>query len=530
MPFSSEAGKASIAWALSRIPVPKTALDIGCGEGTYAKMFPKLQWTGVEIWEPYIETYSLKALYPSLQIADAREWDTDEHFDVCFLGDVLEHMTKEEAQAVVEKAKRWADTVVISIPLGHYPQGEYAGNPHETHVKDDWSDAQVKEAFGPPSWSDIDQEIGVYVYSKHEIRLRIAVYAISKNEKHFVERFCESAKDADVILIADTGSEDGTAEEAKRCGAHVASISINPWRFDHARNATLALIPRDIDVCISLDLDEVLEPGWREEIQRVWTPRTTRLRYYFDWGAGIRFKYEKIHARKGYFWHHPCHEYPVADGRITEVWADTDMLLVSHHPDPTKSRGQYLDLLALSVKEDPNCPRNAFYYARELTFHARWHDAIRELHRYLGLPGATWANERSYAYRLLGKSHVELGEAWTGEKFYQLAASEAPGTREPWCELALIYYRQQRWPDCYAAAMRALAIKDKQLVYTCDPAVWGPWPHDLAAVAAWNMGMKDVALEQAKIAAALEPNDPRLQNNVRFMSVASEVPANGEAA
>lgn len=530
MPFSSEAGKASIAWALSRIPVPKTALDIGCGEGTYAKMFPKLQWTGVEIWEPYVEEYSLKDLYPSLQIADVREWDTDEHFDVCFLGDVLEHMTKEEAQLVVQKAKRWADTVVISIPLGHYPQGEYAGNPYETHIKDDWSDVQVKNAFGAPSWSDIDQEIGVYVYSKHEIRLRIAVYAISKNEKHFVERFCASAKDADVILIADTGSDDGTAEEAKRCGAHVASISINPWRFDHARNATLALIPRDIDVCISLDLDEVLEPGWREEIQRVWTPRTTRLRYYFDWGAGIRFKYEKIHARKGYFWHHPCHEYPVADGRITEVWADTDMLLVSHHPDPTKSRGQYLDLLALSVKEDPSCPRNAFYYARELTFHSRWHDAIRELHRYLALPGATWANERCYAYRLLGKSHVELGETWTGEKFYQLAASEAPGTREPWCELALIYYRQQRWPDCYAAAMRALEIKDKQLVYTCDPAVWGYWPHDLAAVSAWNMGMKDVALEQAKIAAALEPNDPRLQNNVRFMSVASEVPANGEAA
>ena len=38
--------------------------------------------------------------------------------------------------------------------------------------------------------------------------LKIAVYAISKNEEQFVKRFCVSAKDADLILIADTGSED----------------------------------------------------------------------------------------------------------------------------------------------------------------------------------------------------------------------------------------------------------------------------------------------------------------------------------
>lgn len=360
------------------------------------------------------------------------------------------------------------------------------------------------------------------ILSNSEKRLKIAVYAISKNEKHFVERFCQSAKDADLILIGDTGSTDGTAEEAKRCGAYVAGITINPWRFDHARNAVLALIPADIDVCVSLDLDEILEPGWREEIERVWKPETTRLRYFFDWGQGIRFKYEKIHARKGYFWHHPCHEYPVPDGRITEVWADTDMLLVSHHPDPTKSRGQYLDLLTLSVKEDPDCPRNAFYYARELTFHGRWQDAITELHRYLALPRATWPNERSYAYRLLGKSHAQLGEPWLAEKFYQLSASEAPGTREPWCELAVLYYRQMRWPDSYAAAMRALEIKHKELVYTCDPEVWGYMAHDYAAIAAWNMGLKDAAIEQARLALAIEPENPRLQENLRFMEEATE--------
>lgn len=346
--------------------------------------------------------------------------------------------------------------------------------------------------------------------------MKIAVYAISKNESYFVKRFCESAKDADLVLIADTGSTDGTAELAAECGAVVHDICITPWRFDTARNAALALVPRDIDICISLDLDEVLEPGWREEVERVWKPETTRMRYLFDWSLGVKFLSEKIHARHGYLWHHPCHEYPVPDGRITEVWAQSDKLLVTHHPDPTKSRGQYLDLLELSVKEDPRCPRNAFYYARELTFYAKWHEAIVALHKYLAMPEATWPNERCYAYRLLGKSYAELGDYWNAESNYLRACSETPNTREPWCELAMLYYRQSRWPECYAASKRALGIKDRALVYTCDPAVWGDWPHDLAAISAHHLGMREAAILHGEAAVELSPTNKRLVDNLNY--------------
>lgn len=348
--------------------------------------------------------------------------------------------------------------------------------------------------------------------------LKICVYAISKNEAHFVSRFCESAKDADLIMIADTGSDDGTVEAARAAGAVVHNICITPWRFDLARNAALALIPRDIDICVSLDLDEVMEPGWRAEIERVWKAgETTRLRYMFDWGCGIKFMYEKIHARVGYRWHHPCHEYPVPDGRINEVYAYTDRLLVSHHPDPTKSRGQYLGLLELSVKEDPLCPRNGFYYARELTFHGRWHDAIAALKKYLDLPGATWMNERCYAMRLLGKSYMELNDAQQSEGWFSRAAAEAPNTREPWCELALLMYRQSRWEECFAYAMRALRIVNRDLVYTCDPAVWGHQPHDLASIAAWHLGLREISRNQARLALEKTPNDPRLLANLELI-------------
>ncbi len=346
--------------------------------------------------------------------------------------------------------------------------------------------------------------------------MKIAVYAISKNEEMFAERFCEAAKDADMIVVADTGSTDNTVEILETCGATVHKIFISPWRFDDARNATLSLIPPDIDVCVSLDLDEVLQPGWREEIERIWTAEVTRLRYGFDWGCGIVFSYEKIHARKGYRWHHPCHEYPVAD-RIQEVWAHTDKLLVIHKPDPSKSRGQYLDLLKISIEEDPRCPRNAFYYARELSFHKQWDAAIREVNRYLALPGAVWPNERCYAMRVAGRSYAEMGDRTNAILWFRKAAAEAPNTREPWCELALECYIQHRWAECYGAAMSALAITNRELVYTVDPVVWGSQPHDLAAVAAWNMGLTAEALKCATAALALDPSDTRLRKNLELI-------------
>jgi len=349
------------------------------------------------------------------------------------------------------------------------------------------------------------------------LQMKIAIASISKNEEQFVKRFCDSARDADAIYIADTGSTDNTVEVAKECGAIVNEICISPWRFDHARNASLALVPKDIDIVISLDLDEVMEPGWREEIERVWIPgETTRLRYMFDWGCGVKFQYEKIFAKHGYYFWHPCHEYPRPDARINEIYAYTDKLLVSHHPDPTKSRGQYLDLLALSVKEDPVCPRNAFYYARELSFYSRWDESIVELQRYLALPGATWINERSYAMRTLAKCYEGKGDPAEAEAWWLRSAAESPNTREPWCGLSNLYYMQARWQECYGAAMRALSIKDREFVYTVDPAVWGAHPHDLAAIAAWNLGMKEIAAEQGRLALELSPEDGRLKENLSW--------------
>lgn len=66
-------------------------------------------------------------------------------------------------------------------------------------------------------------------------------------------------------------------------------------------------------------------------------------------------------------------------------------------------------------------------------------------------------------------------------------------------------------------AMRALKIKDKALVYTCDPEVWGHQPHDLASISAWHLGLKTISYEQAEMAVACSPTDARLVENAKWI-------------
>jgi tetratricopeptide (TPR) repeat protein len=258
----------------------------------------------------------------------------------------------------------------------------------------------------------------------------------------------------------------------------------------------------------------MLQPGWREEIERLWVPGTTRLGYKFDWGHGKVFYSTKLHSRSGYHWHHPCHEYIRPDPRTVEKFAWSDMLMVRHFPDETKSRGQYMDLLEMSVKEDPRCPRNAFYYARELTYYSEWEKAIVALEHYLNMPEADWKNERAYAMRLLGDANEALSK--DGMAWYRKGVAEDPTVRETWLALSQAAQNKRLWAESYSAALSALAITEQQFVYTMNPDSFTAKPYDLAALAAYYLGLKEEALKYGTKAVELEPTNERLIKNLEY--------------
>ena len=167
MPMSSSEGKdwirSHVAALAERAPV--SVLDIGPGVGTYAKLLaglPIARMTGVEAWEPYVATYRLREYYDEIIIGDARVVDLPEA-DVVILGDIVEHMTRDEARELWRRcASAGRQAVFLSIPIVHYPQDEIEGNPYEIHVEEDWSHERVLDSFeGIGAWWS-GTEVGVY--------------------------------------------------------------------------------------------------------------------------------------------------------------------------------------------------------------------------------------------------------------------------------------------------------------------------------------------------------------------------------
>jgi glycosyltransferase involved in cell wall biosynthesis len=115
--------------------------------------------------------------------------------------------------------------------------------------------------------------------------VKIAVYTIALNEAAHAERWAASAADADYRIVADTGSTDDTVERLTRAGVTVHRIAVRPWRFDVARNTAMALIPSDVEVCCTMDMDMFLEPGWRPQLEAAWTSETTALYCQLVWRA-----------------------------------------------------------------------------------------------------------------------------------------------------------------------------------------------------------------------------------------------------
>lgn len=343
--------------------------------------------------------------------------------------------------------------------------------------------------------------------------MKIAVYTICLNEEQFIKRWADSAKDADYRILVDTGSTDNTVQIAKDAGCTVHTIKINPWRFDDARNVSLALVPEDVDLCICLDADEVLVEGWRAHLEAL-PEGVNRPRYNYTWSwnadgsPGLSYHGDKIHSRFGFRWRHPVHE--VLSSSVPEVQHFCGME-IHHHADNTKSRSQYLPLLELAAREQPTCDRTAHYLAREYFFNNRTEEAIREFKRHITMETALWPAEKARSMRYLAQCEPHLAETWLLR-----AISEDPNRRETWVDLATHYYKQNRWVPCYTAALRGLEIESKTGDYMVENFAWGYILYDLAAIAAYRLGDRKNALKYGLIAVQKEPQDSRLIANLGY--------------
>jgi 2-polyprenyl-3-methyl-5-hydroxy-6-metoxy-1,4-benzoquinol methylase/glycosyltransferase involved in cell wall biosynthesis len=398
MPYSSTNGKPELLEIAKRF-VPGDVLDLGCGSGTYAKLMkaknfdPKHRMYGVEIWEPYVKEFDLHSLYADVYVMPAQAAAEKliaegRKFNLVLLGDMLEHLTRDDAVNLVNTCNHLLEphgAMIISLPIGEYPQEAFQGNPYEAHLAT-WHAEDVMRDLAPDGFFQRG-EIGVATFFKERERgLRMMApwvtgYMICKNEEPFIMRCLESLlPQVDDVVAVDTGSTDKTVDilqdMAEVNPMTVIEGHISPWRFDDARNMAMSCITEKADLCISIDADELLEPGFVKAISDIWVlnllagRRITRFNHSFktiwDWkdeGKSITQHYhERVHARFGYRWVHPVHEKLVSDSEDAE-WCVEAMMV--QKPDVAKGR-PYIEPLRQAVAEDPKDWKLWCFLAAEL--------------------------------------------------------------------------------------------------------------------------------------------------------------------
>ena len=351
---------------------------------------------------------------------------------------------------------------------------------------------------------------------------KICVYAISKNEEKFVKRWYESVKEADSIYVLDTGSNDKTVSMLKDLGVNVSVKEIKPWRFDVARNESLKLVPEDCDICVCIDIDEVISKGWRKKLEEIWDDNTNHLRYIYNWSHDdngkplVSFYYEKIHARNGFKWIYPVHEV-LEFSKEKEVFKTTDEIVVDHYPDSTKSRSNYLPLLELSVKENPDNDRNMHYLGREYMFHGKYNEAIDTLIKHLNLKSATWKDERCASMRFIARCYKYLKRYDEAKMWLDKAINEAPYLRDPYVERAILEYELNNFEDVKKYCLLALEIKNHTKTYINEPFSWNYTIYDLLSISEFYLGNIESSLKWINKAIEIEPNNKRLINNKKII-------------
>lgn len=358
---------------------------------------------------------------------------------------------------------------------------------------------------------------------------KICVYAIARDEEAFVDRFCGAAAQADYIAVLDTGSSDATLEKLRARGCIVGRETITPWRFDEARNRSMELIPEDTDIAVCVDLDEVLLPGWREALEAAWTRSTLSGRFTNirsrngDGTPGTVFLQRKLHRPGAFHWQYPVHEVLVGAGG-TPVTAEAVVpdMAVEHRPDGHKSRGQYLPLLELAARENPEDPRCAHYLGREYMYYGRWDEAIRELTRHLALPSAVWREERCASLRYISRCHAGKGNNREAMRWAMRAVCEQPELREGWYEAQRAAYELRDWSGVCWFGEHAAAITRRSDSCVNEEEAWGAGVHDLLSLAYWHLARPDMALVSGEQALALDPDNPRIRKNLGYYRAEAE--------
>jgi len=117
----------------------KTILDLGCGDGRLIQLIrvrhPKIIALGVDIFPDYIQVCRSMYTHEKNLIADISKVEiAAKSYDLVFCSQVIEHLPKLKALALITKMEKTArQQVILSTPVGPVDYNTSDGNVYQNH-------------------------------------------------------------------------------------------------------------------------------------------------------------------------------------------------------------------------------------------------------------------------------------------------------------------------------------------------------------------------------------------------------------
>lgn len=232
---------------------------------------------------------------------------------------------------------------------------------------------------------------------------RISVVLIVKNEEALLARCLESVKEADEIIICDTGSTDSTLDIARQYTGKVFTDYTWNDHFAEARNHAKAKATGDW--ILSIDADEFLTcpmDDVRAAVRLAFM--AVNVRMTAEYGPSSQFYFPKLFLNSPQvFWNGAVHNHLSVLGEDVSV---VPTITFGYSPAHAADQFRSLRILEKEVASRPDAVRERFYLAREYFYRRMYEKALPMLGRYV--QQSSFPPEKADAFLIMARAYWEL--------------------------------------------------------------------------------------------------------------------------
>lgn len=274
----------------------------------------------------------------------------------------------------------------------------------------------------------------------------ISLCMIVKNEAAVLARCLESVAAAvDEIILVDTGSTDDTKKIAARYTSNIYDFA---WVDDFAAARNFAFAKATMDYQMWLDADDVFSDADALcRLKKNLTADVVMLPYHVAFDARgnptMTYQRERLMRRAcGFQWVGAVHEAITPRGEI--LYEEPAVL---HRKEQVQDANRNLRIFEKQCAERGSLtPREQYYYARELYYHAEYAKAAAQFTQFLH-SGAGWREDCIGACLLLSACESKQGN--TNQAMTALFHSflyDRPRA-DICCEIGRLLMEQARWTE-----------------------------------------------------------------------------------